>query len=113
MDADGQIGLDMLNPYFGNVRGAYLIGEAAHVFANALADAMPTRVSGTLDQAVADAAMQAKSDHLEAPVVLLSPACASFDQYEDFEARGDAFAAATVDWINADKAVAINAEGAR
>ena len=74
---------------------------------------MPTRVSGTLDQAVADAAMQAKSDHLEAPVVLLSPACASFDQYEDFEARGDAFAAATVDWINADKAVAIKAEGAR
>ena len=112
-DADGQIGLDVLNPYFGNVRGAYLIGEAAQVFAAALADAMPTTVSGTLDQAVADAAMQAKSDHLDAPVVLLSPACASFDQYEDFEARGDAFITAAADWINADKAVAINAEGAR
>ena len=48
MDADGQIGLDMLNPYFGNVRGAYLIGEAAHVFANALADAMPTRFRARL-----------------------------------------------------------------
>ena len=60
----------MLNPYFGNVRGAYLIGEAAQVFANALADAMPITVSGTLDQAVADAAMQAKSDHLDAPIVL-------------------------------------------
>ena len=70
-DADGQIGLDMLNPYFGNVRGAYLIGEAAQVFAEALADAMPTSISGTIDQAVADAAMQAKSDHLDAPVVLL------------------------------------------
>ena len=113
MSADGDIGLDMLAPYFGNVRGAYLIGEAAQVFAAALADAMPTTVSGTLDQAVADAAMQAKSDHLDAPVVLLSPACASFDQYDDFEARGDAFAAAIADWISTDKAVAINAEGAR
>jgi UDP-N-acetylmuramoylalanine--D-glutamate ligase len=70
-------------------------------------------MSGTLDQAVADAALQAKSDHLDAPVVLLSPACASFDQYDDFEARGDAFAAATAHWIAADKAVAIKAEGAR
>ena len=74
---------------------------------------MPTTVSGTLDQAVAEAAMQAKSDQLDAPVVILSPACASFDQYEDFEARGDAFITAAADWINADKAVAINAEGAR
>ena len=112
MDADGQSGLDMLNPYFGNVRGAYLIGEAAQAFASALADNVPITVSGTLDQAVADAAMQAKSDHLEAPIVLLSPACASFDQFEDFEARGDAFAAAAAHWISTDKAVAINAEGA-
>ena len=112
-DADGQIGLDVLNPHFGNVRGAYLIGEAAQAFASALADNMPITVSGTLNQAVADAAMQAKSDHLEAPVVLLSPACASFDQFEDFEARGDAFAAAAAHWISTDKAVAINAEGAR
>ena len=74
-DADGQIGLDMLNPYFGNVRGAYLIGEAAQVYADALADAMPTTVSGTLEQAVADAAMQAKSDHLEAPCSLVSGLC--------------------------------------
>ena len=112
-DADGQIGLELLKPYFGNVRGAYLIGEAAQVFATALVDTIPTTVSGTIDQAVADAAMQAKSDHLNTPVVLLSPACASFDQYEDFEARGDAFAAATVNWINADKAAAINVEGLR
>ncbi|HAT08450.1 MAG TPA: UDP-N-acetylmuramoyl-L-alanine--D-glutamate ligase [Rhodobiaceae bacterium] len=113
MDADGRSGLDMLNPHFGNVRGAYLIGEAAQAFASALADNMPITVSGTLDQAVADAAMQAKSDHLEAPVVLLSPACASFDQFEDFEARGDAFAAAAAHWITNDKAMALNAEGAR
>ena len=113
MDADGQTGLDMLNPFFGNVRGVYLIGEAASAFASALADNMPITISGTLDQAVADAAMQAKSDHLDAPVVLLSPACASFDQFADFEARGDAFIAATAHWISADKAVAVNAEGAR
>ena len=112
INADGQTGLDMLNPYFGNVRGAYLIGEAAQAFASVLSENMPITVSGSLDQAVADAAMQAKSDHLEAPVVLLSPACASFDQFEDFEARGEAFAAATAHWIAADKAVAIKAEGA-
>jgi UDP-N-acetylmuramoylalanine--D-glutamate ligase len=113
LNADGQIGLDMLHPYFGNVRGAYLIGEAAQAFGSVLSENMPITMSGTLDQAVADAALQAKSDHLDAPVVLLSPACASFDQYDDFEARGDAFAAATAHWIAADKAVAIKAEGAR
>ena len=112
-DADGQVGLDMLRPYFSNVRGAYLIGEAAQAFAEALADNVPISISGTMDKAVADAAMQAKSDHLDAPVVLLSPACASFDQYDDFEARGAAFVAATADWISSDREMAMNAEGTR
>lgn len=101
--ADGSLDMDMLTPYFGNVRGAYLIGEAAQHFAAALADTLPTTISKTLDKAVAEAAMQAMTDRFDTPVVLLSPACASFDQYKDFEARGAAFNAAVSDWIEAEK----------
>ena len=113
IDATGQLGLEMLSPYFGNVRGAYLIGEAANLFADNLADRLPTTVCGTLDRAVADAALQAKADHLDASIVLLSPACASFDQYTDFEARGDAFCAAVADWISAEHELSSKAEGAQ
>jgi len=112
-DAAGQLGLDMLTPYFGNIRAAYLIGEAAPLFADNLADNLPTTICGTLDKAVADAALQAKSDHFDTSIVLLSPACASFDQYADFEARGDAFCAAVADWINAEHEMSGKAEGAQ
>lgn len=112
-DADGKMGLDMLMPYFGNIRAAYLIGEAAKPFADVLAARLPTTISGTLDKAVAAAAMQAKTDHLDASIVLLSPACASFDQYDDFKARGDAFAGAVAEWINGDEGAGMNVEEAR
>ena len=111
-DAAGQLGLDMLTPYFGNIRGAYLIGEAANLFADNLSDRLPVTICGTLDRAVADAALQAKTDHFDASIVLLSPACASFDQYADFEARGDAFGAAVAGWISAEHALSGKAEGA-
>ena len=52
---------------------------------------VPYTVAGTLDAAVPLAAAAAR--RLDAPVVLLSPACASFDQFTGFEARGDRFAA--------------------
>ena len=52
---------------------------------------MPHVIAGTLDRAVALAARDAEASELEEPVVLLSPACASFDQYRNFEVRGDAF----------------------
>ena len=76
------------------VRRAFLIGEAAPEFQAALHDSIPAEVSGDLETAVAAAFKRAREDGAEAPVVLLSPACASFDQYPDFEARGAAFARA-------------------
>jgi UDP-N-acetylmuramoylalanine--D-glutamate ligase len=83
-------GIESLKPEFGRIRKAYLIGEAADAFANAL-DAVPHEISGTLEHAVASAFSDARNADVPSPVVLLSPACASFDQFKDFEARGDAF----------------------
>ncbi|MGJ3646923.1 UDP-N-acetylmuramoyl-L-alanine--D-glutamate ligase [Sphingomonas sp. GlSt437] len=82
--------LDPCRPQFGHVVCAYTIGEAGPRFAEILADAMPVEQCGTLDVAVARAAAQAKPGE----TVLLSPACASFDQFTDYEARGAAFRAA-------------------
>jgi UDP-N-acetylmuramoylalanine--D-glutamate ligase len=81
--------LDSLLPHLGGVRAAYLIGEAAPLFGQLLAGHLPVRQCGTLEVAVADAAAAARPGD----TVLLSPACASFDQFRDFEARGDAFRA--------------------
>ena len=81
--------LDAVLPYLKGVRAVYLIGEAAPVFARILSPLVPVTQSGTLAQAVADAAAAARPGD----TVLLSPACASFDQFRDFEARGDAFRA--------------------
>ena len=80
--------LDECAPMFDHVRAAYTIGEAGPLFARLLADAgKPVTESGTLDRAVRDAAAAAQPGE----VVMLSPACASFDQFRDYEARGDAF----------------------
>lgn len=82
--------LDECAPWFGNIKAAYTIGEAGPMFADLLRPHMPVDDSEMLLTAVRRAA------RIAAPgdVVLLSPACASFDQFRDFEARGDAFAAA-------------------
>ncbi|MCP5366928.1 MAG: UDP-N-acetylmuramoyl-L-alanine--D-glutamate ligase [Hyphomicrobiales bacterium] len=77
-----------------HVRAAFLIGEAAPAFAAGLAGHVPAQVCGTLEAAVAAAFARARRDRRGHPVVLLSPACASFDQFTDFEARGEAFRAA-------------------
>ena len=74
------------------VRRAFLIGEAADQFADELGDAVPHEHCGTLAVAVSSAAAAAQSDG--GGVVLLSPACASFDQFRNFEERGEAFRAA-------------------
>lgn len=84
-------GIEPLRPLFGNVARTYLIGQATDEFAVTLKDAMPFEKSGTLDKAVAAALRDAKADRRKNPVILLSPACASFDQYPNFEVRGDAF----------------------
>ena len=84
-------GIEPLRPFFPRVRKAYLIGVAAEAFAATLGDDVPFEMCGTLDIAVARAADDAAASRLAHPVVLLSPACASFDQYRNFEVRGDAF----------------------
>lgn len=81
--------LDACLPHLSQVRAAYVIGEAAPLFAGILKPHLPVVESGTLAVAVAAAARAARPGE----TVLLSPACASFDQFRDFEARGDAFRA--------------------
>ncbi|MBN9070937.1 MAG: UDP-N-acetylmuramoyl-L-alanine--D-glutamate ligase [Rhizobiales bacterium] len=87
-------GIESLRGFFPRIAKAYLIGEGAPAFAATLGEAAPYEISGTLDAAVANAARDAAEDGEPEPVVLLSPACASFDQFKNFEARGDAFRAA-------------------
>lgn len=83
-------GLTACRPWFGHVKRAYLIGEAMEPFAAEIGDAIPVERSGDLATAVQQAAAAAKPGD----IVLLSPACASFDQFSDYEQRGDAFRAA-------------------
>ncbi|WP_294300322.1 UDP-N-acetylmuramoyl-L-alanine--D-glutamate ligase [uncultured Sphingomonas sp.] len=82
--------LDACRAGFGHVAHAYVIGEAAPLFARLLEDDMPVSQSGTLEQAVRDAAANARAGE----TVLLSPACASFDQFRDYEDRGARFRSA-------------------
>jgi UDP-N-acetylmuramoylalanine--D-glutamate ligase len=81
------------------VRHAYLIGEAAEPFARELAGRVACSRCGDLATAFEEAADAAARDAGPDPVVLLTPACASFDQFADFEARGDAFKALVADKI--------------
>ena len=84
-------GIEPLRAFFPRVAKAYLIGEAAPAFSATLGDAVPYEISGALDAALAHAAEDAAQDDAAEAVVLLSPACASFDQFRNFEVRGDAF----------------------
>jgi UDP-N-acetylmuramoylalanine--D-glutamate ligase len=84
-------GIASLASFFPRIRRAYLIGEAATDFAAELQGRVPHVVVGTLERAVERAAADAEASDVPEPVVLLSPACASFDQYRNFEVRGDKF----------------------
>jgi UDP-N-acetylmuramoylalanine--D-glutamate ligase len=84
-------GIGGLIDWFPAVRKAYLIGEAAEAFAATLQGKVAYVIAETLDRAVGLAAGDAQASRLPAPVVLLSPACASFDQFPNFEARGARF----------------------
>ena len=86
-------GIESLRGFFPRIRKAYLIGEAAGEFAATLGAAVPHDITGTLDKAVTAATRDAQDSSAQEPVVLLSPACASFDQFRNFEVRGDAFRA--------------------
>ena len=87
-------GIEPLRPLFPRVARAYLIGAASDAFAATLGSDVPFTACGMLDvatrAAAADAAIEAERTGTE-QVVLLSPACASQDQFPDFEKRGDLF----------------------
>lgn len=89
-------GIASLAGFFPRIAKAYLIGEASAQFAATLGDAVPFEISDTLAVAVEHAARDAGNDAAPEPVVLLSPACASFDQFQNFEKRGDAFRSAVL-----------------
>lgn len=91
--------LSILLDHTKNVRRAYLIGEASTELASALKGRVDCIEAETLERAVALASKEASVSKGEAPVVLLSPACASFDQFQNFEARGDAFRTLTEELV--------------
>ncbi len=84
-------GLAGLEPLYPRIKRAFLIGEAQQDFASVLAGKVTAECCGTLACALRAAAKLARREALPGAVVLLSPACASFDQFPDFEARGEAF----------------------
>jgi UDP-N-acetylmuramoylalanine--D-glutamate ligase len=86
-------GIEPLRDLFPRIEKAYLVGEAAPAFAKTLEGAADYALCGDIEAATAAAFRDAAAKGGEA-VVLLSPACASFDQFPDFEVRGDAFRAA-------------------
>ncbi|MFM8941379.1 MAG: UDP-N-acetylmuramoyl-L-alanine--D-glutamate ligase [Phenylobacterium sp.] len=88
-------GIDALSDLFPRIERAYLIGEAAGEFSRTLEGRAPHVTCLDLRAAVAHAFADAQASG-QGGVVLLSPACASFDQFEDFEARGEAFRSAVI-----------------
>ena len=86
-------GIDAVSPVFPRIAHAFLIGEAEERFAATLEGQLPVTRCGTLDRAVAAALDAACSNGRKGTVVLFSPACASFDQFSDFEQRGERFRA--------------------
>jgi UDP-N-acetylmuramoylalanine--D-glutamate ligase len=84
-------GIASLAPFFPRIAGAFLIGQASDDFAKTLDGQAPVTRSGDLATAIADATAAARRDGAGDAVVLLSPACASYDQFTSYEARGDVF----------------------
>ncbi len=84
-------GIDDLVPLFGQIRKAYLIGESTEAFARVMTGRLEHVKCRTLDVAIQNAFDDARAAGVEGAVVLFAPACASFDQFRDFEQRGLAF----------------------
>ncbi|WP_343212208.1 glutamate ligase domain-containing protein, partial [Bartonella grahamii] len=84
-------GIDSLRRFFHKIHKAYLIGTAAEEFASVIGSAFPFSMSVTLENAVYEAAADAMRCKAKEVVVLFSPACASYDQFKNYEIRGEAF----------------------
>ncbi|WP_375656815.1 UDP-N-acetylmuramoyl-L-alanine--D-glutamate ligase [Bartonella sp. CM120XJJH] len=84
-------GIESLREFFPKIRKAYLIGSAAEEFARTIGSAFPFSMSLTLENAVREAAVDATGCKAKEVTVLLSPACASYDQFKNYEMRGEAF----------------------
>ncbi|MAP94712.1 MAG: UDP-N-acetylmuramoyl-L-alanine--D-glutamate ligase [Ponticaulis sp.] len=84
-------GLADVRPYFNHIAKAYLIGDAQKQFARELGDDVRHVNCGTMRRAIAEALHDAHASDEPDPIILLSPACASFDQFRDFEDRGNAY----------------------
>lgn len=97
-------GIAPLAPLFSRVAKAYLIGQAADDFARTLDGTVPYELAGTIDEALAAAARDAAASTAAEPVVLLSPACASYDQFRSFGHRGDVFRGLVAELIGDDGA---------
>ena len=91
-------GIESLSHYFQKIRHAYLIGEATDMFVETLDGNVPYTRCETLEKAFHAATNAAQQNLQEKPVVMLSPACASFDQFANFEVRGQAFVALVDQW---------------
>lgn len=92
-------GIASLQPHFRRIRKAYLIGRDSELLHKQLGNAVPADICGSLEQAVQHAAIDAAESGYRRPVVLLSPACASFDQFKSYEHRGDTFRALVKDLL--------------
>lgn len=84
-------GIGDLLSYSSSIKQAFLIGQAQDEFAATLENTVLVQKCGTLDVAVKQAFLTAKQSGEKNPIILLSPACASFDQFKDFEHRGNIF----------------------
>jgi UDP-N-acetylmuramoylalanine--D-glutamate ligase len=107
-------GIEPLRGLFPRIAKAYLIGAASDAFARTLEGGAPFERCGTLEAALAAAARDALASAAVEPVVLLSPACASYDQFANFEERGDRFRAlvtATIEAAAAPAPVKISRSG--
>ncbi|WP_074381285.1 UDP-N-acetylmuramoyl-L-alanine--D-glutamate ligase [Bartonella doshiae] len=84
-------GINSLRSFFHKIHKAYLIGTAAEEFAGVIESAFPFSMSLTLENAVHEAAADAMYCKAKEVVVLFSPACASYDQFKNYEMRGEEF----------------------